>query len=496
MRFVIAMMKHETNTFSPVPTPMASFRQSGDIFEHKALEAYRGTNTPMAAFIDLAGKEGAEIVTPIAASAWPSGPVESSAYEEITGAICQSVARGCDALFLDLHGAMVSQGTDDGEGTLLERIRNIAPELPIAVALDLHTNLTGEMVAHCTAMAGYQTYPHVDMYETGKKVGQIVIESIKRHIRPTMAWMSCPMIPHTLRMGTSEPPMGNLISSAQLEEKNALAVSVFGGFPLADIYQAGLSVLAVTDGDRRRAGQICRKLAKEAWGRREEFLYRAEPLEQSIARAKEMKDGPILLIDHADNCASGGTQDTMAVVAEVVRQGLEDVAVGAIRDPEAVAAMIKAGVGSMVTLPLGGKMDMPAIGRKGEPLELTGKVRTISDGRFVARGPMFTGVTWNLGRAVVLDTGAMQVVVIEENHEPFDLGIFRSVGIEPTAKKFLLLKSRIHYRAGFLPISKAIIECNGVGVTGSDYRQFQFTKLRRPIFPLDPNTAFDAALDK
>jgi len=363
MRFVIAMMKHETNTFSPVPTPMASFRQSGDIFEHKALEAYRGTNTPIAAFIDLAGKERAEIVTPIAASAWPSGPVESAAYEEMTKAICESVARGCDALFLDLHGAMVSQGTDDGEGTLLKRIRRIAPELPIAVALDLHTNLTGEMIAHCTAMAGYQTYPHVDMYDTGKKVGQILIESLKGRIHPTMAWMSCPMIPHTLRMGTSEPPMGNLISSAQLEEKNALAVSVFGGFPLADIYQAGLSVLAVTDGDRGRAGQICRKLAKEAWGRREEFLYQAEPLEQSISRAKEMKEGPILLIDHADNCASGGTQDTMAVVAEVVRQGLEDVAVGAIRDPEAVEAMIKAGVGSTVTLPLGGKMDMPAIGR-------------------------------------------------------------------------------------------------------------------------------------
>jgi microcystin degradation protein MlrC len=296
-------------------------------------------------------------------------------------------------------------------------------------------------------------------------------------------------------MGTSEPPMGDLVSSAKFEEKNALAVSVFGGFPLADIREAGLSVLAVTDGDRARAKQICGKLAKEAWRRREEFLYQSEPLEQSIARAREMKEGPILLIDHADNCASGGTQDTMAVVAEVVRQGLEDVAVGAIRDSEAVAAMIRAGVGNTVTLPLGGKMDMPAIGRKGEPLVLTGKVRVISDGIFVARGPMFTGVIMNLGRAVVLDTGSMQVVVTEENHEPFDLGIFRSVGVEPTAKRYLLLKSRLHYRAGFLPIAKAVIECNGVGVTGSDYGEFRFVKLRRPIFPLDPNTAFDAAAD-
>jgi len=490
MRFVIAMMKHETNTFSPVPTPLASFQQRGDIFGPQVLETFQGTNTPMAAFIDLAGKEGAEIVTPVAAEAWPSGPVHADAYREISEAICQAVAHGCDALFLDLHGAMVSQETDDGEGTLLRRIRHIAPNLPIAVALDLHANLTEEMIANCTAIAGYQTYPHVDTYEAGKKVGQIVIGALKGKLRPAMAWMSCPMVPHTLRMGTSEPPMGDLVAAARAEEKNALAVSVFGGFPLADISQAGLSVVAVTDGDRDRAEQICRQLSREAWRRREEFIYQAEPLAQSIARAARMIEGPILLIDHADNCASGGTQDTMAVVAEVIRQGVDNVAVGAIRDPEAVAAMIKAGVGNTITLPLGGKMDMPTIGRKGEPLEITGTVRVISDGRFVVRGPMYTGLTMNMGRTVVLDAGSLEFVVVEKNHEPFDLGIFRSVGIEPTAKRYLLLKSRIHYRAGFLPIARAVVECNGVGVTGSDYSQFQFNKLRRPIFPLDLNTEF------
>ena len=152
--------------------------------------------------------------------------------------------------------------------------------------------------------------------------------------------------------------------------------------------------------------------------------------------------------------------------------------------------MIKAGVGNTITLPLGGKMDMPTIGRKGEPLEITGTVRVISDGRFVVRGPMYTGLTMNMGRTVVLDAGSLEFVVVEKNHEPFDLGIFRSVGIEPTAKRYLLLKSRIHYRAGFLPIARAVVECNGVGVTGSDYSQFQFIKLRRPIFPLDLNTEF------
>jgi len=244
-------------------------------------------------------------------------------------------------------------------------------------------------------------------------------------------------------------------------------------------------VVAVTDGNPKMAEDICRTLAREAWQRRSEFVYAAEPLDASVARAGKLTEGPILLIDHADNCASGGTQDTMAVVAEVMRQGFKDVAVGAIRDPEAVQKMIEAGVGSRLTLQLGGKMDMPSIGRNGEPLEVTGTVKVISDGEFIVQGPMYTGVKMTMGRTAVLDTGSIQFVVIGNNHEPWDLGMYRSVGIEPTTKQYLLLKSRIHYRAGFKPIAKHIVECNGIGVTGSDYSQFKFEKIRRPIFPLD-----------
>jgi microcystin degradation protein MlrC len=488
MRFVIAMMKHETNTFSPVATPYESFANHAAYTGEDAYHAFKGTNTPMAAFIDLAEKENAEIVTPIAAEAWPSGTVQAGAYQRITDVICDAVGKGCDALFLDLHGAMVSQSTDDGEGTLLERIRSIAPKLPIAVALDLHANLTAKMVANCTTIAGYTTYPHVDMYAAGLRAGRIVIGMLQGKLNPTMAWTGCPMLPHTLRMGTDDAPMGDLVAEAKtLEEKEALAVTVFGGFPLADFQEAGLSVVVVTDDDQNLAGDLSRGLADKAWARRHEFVYQAKPLAESVAQAAELKEGPILLIDHADNCASGGTQDTMAVVAEVMRQGLKDVAVGAIRDAEAVQKMIEAGVGSTVTLLLGGKMDMPSIDRKGEPLEVTGTVKVISDGEFVVRGPMYTGVKMNMGKTAVLDTGPIQFVVIENNHEPFDLGMFRSVGIEPTTTQYLLLKSRIHYRAGFMPIAKHIVECSGVGVTGSDYSQFKFEKVRRPIFPLDPD---------
>jgi microcystin degradation protein MlrC len=486
MKFVIAMMKHETNTFSPVPTTYGSFVSHAALSGDEACKAFKGTNTPLAAFVDLAEKEGADFTIPIAAETWPSGPVAAEAYTRISDAICDAVAQGCDAVFLDLHGAMVCQNTDDGEGTLLERIRSIAPDLPVAVALDLHANLTAKMIANCSVIAGYTTYPHIDMYEAGLRSGSILIRALKGGVNPTMDWAQRPMLAHTLRMGTDDVPMADLVARAKaIEGKDALAVTVFGGFPLSDFKDAGLSVVVVTDNDQKTAREISNRLADEAWQRRREFVYDLEPLTESVTRAGKLSEGPILLIDHADNCASGGTQDTMAVVAEVMRQGLKDVAVGAIRDPEAVKKLIESGVGSDVTLALGGKMDMPSIGRNGEPLEVSGRVRLISDGDFVVQGPMYTGVRMHMGKTVVLDTESIQFVIIENNHEPFDLEMFRSVGIEPTARRYLLLKSRIHYRAGFKPIAKHIVECSGIGVTGSDYGQFTFEKVRRPIYPLD-----------
>ena len=174
MRFVLAMMQHETNTFSPVPTPLKAFgrgARAGAGRGAAAVAGFVGTRTAMAAFHDLARAEGAEIVVPVAASAAPSGPVEDAAFDTIAGWILEAVAAEADALFLHLHGAMVTQSHDDGEGELLRRIRALAPDLPIAVALDFHTNLTAAMVDNATVIAGYCTYPHVDIYETGWRAG-------------------------------------------------------------------------------------------------------------------------------------------------------------------------------------------------------------------------------------------------------------------------------------------------------------------------------------
>ncbi len=492
MRLLIAMMKHETNTFSPVPTPLARF---GPLHGTAAIRAYRGTGTGLGAYLDLAERERAEIVLPIAAGAAPSGPVEDTAYKHITDAIYEAAARGgFDGIMLDLHGAMVTESLEDGEGEFLKQVRAIAPATPIAVSLDMHANLYDAIIANATVVTGYRTYPHIDTYETAKLAGEILLRAIRGEVKPVMAWGNVPMLPHVMRQGTDDHPNKELQHRcAAMSAEGALAASLFTGFPHADIANAGLSAVVVTDGDCKLAEDLRDELLDRAWVEREAFVYRIEPLQESVARAKalpppEPGDGPIVLLDHYDNCASGGTMDTTVVLAEILRQGLEDVAAFAIYDPEAVQQAISADIGTEVTLSIGGKLKMPAIPAESPPWTVTGTVKTISNGRYKNRGPMGRGVEMDMGAAVVLDTGAAEIVLISRHVEPSDLNCLSSLGIDPLQKRYVMLKSRIHWRAGLGPMAKAVVECAGVGVCTSDYAQLQFNKVRRPIYPLDlPN---------
>jgi len=193
MRLLTAMMKHETNTFSPVPTPLRRFRP---LYGEAAIRAYRGTGTGLGAYLDLAERERAEIVLPIAAGAPPSSPVEDIAYAHITETICEAVARGgFDGILLDLHGAMVTESLEDGEGQFLKRLRAIDPKTPIAVSLDMHANLYDDIIANATVITGYRTYPHIDTYETAKLAGEILLRAIRGEVRPVMAWGSADAAP-------------------------------------------------------------------------------------------------------------------------------------------------------------------------------------------------------------------------------------------------------------------------------------------------------------
>jgi microcystin degradation protein MlrC len=495
MKLVIAQMKHETNTYSPVPTPLARFATGAEVPAEgaAAVAAFRGTGSALAAFIDLAEKAGADYTVPIAANAWPSGPVHDAAFEHIAGRICAAVKQGCDAVLLDLHGAMVTQTYDDGEGELLRRVRAIVgPHVPIGVAMDMHTNLSDAMAADSTAIAGYQTYPHIDMYETGRRAGAAIIALLQGKAKPTMAWGRQPMLPHVMRQGSDDEPNKSLQARCkQMEAEGALSATVFVGFPNADIEYAGLSAVVVTNNDPALARRWCDELLAQAWEQREKFVYKIEPLAESMARAKALAAdrpegaGPIVLLDHSDNCASGGTMDTMTVLGAILDAGLEDVAAFAIYDPAVVQQMMKAGVGADVTLSLGGKLDMPSIGEKGTPRTVSGRVKFLSDGRYKNRGPMGKGMQGDMGPSAVLDTGKVQIIVISDHTEPHDLAAFTAVGVAPEVKKYVMLKSRVHWRAGLGKLAYRVVECAGTGVCTSDYEKLAFKKVRRPIYPVE-----------
>lgn len=487
MRVVIAMMKHETNTFSPIVTDWQRFQSWGAHEGDSVQHVYADTRMPISAYMRLARANGAEIVTPIAAEAMPSGPVEEAAYEHMAQLICDAVSDGCDAVLLDLHGAMVARHTFDGEGTLLQRIRAIAPYIPIAVTCDLHCNLTHEMVDNCTALIGYKTYPHTDMYEVAEQIGTIFFDSLNGRLKPTMAWRQTQVLSQTLRQGTDDEPMRTLIAACKAAEAKprVLAATVFGGFALADIPDSGASVIVVTDNDAELAKRIAEDIAAMIWDARAEHIYQHRDLDTALKQAAELNQGPVVLLDHADNCGSGANQDVMTVIEAVHEQGLEDVIVAAVWDPSAVTAMQQAGIGAEITLAIGGRTDMPALGLRGAPLTLRGRVKVLNDGRWTVRGPMYTGIEVDMGASAIFDTGNMQIVVVSNHIEPWDLGVFTSMGIQPQFHKYILLKSRIHYRAGFKDLAKHTITLDGVGVTTSDNDLLNYKHVRRPVYPLD-----------
>ncbi|WP_031359320.1 M81 family metallopeptidase [Caballeronia sordidicola] len=492
MKILIARMNHETNTFSPVATPLAAFGHHGPDYGDEAYRQNKGMRTAMAAFIDAAERAGAQCVTPVSASANPSGPVAADAYDAICDAIL-AAAPGCDAVLLDLHGAMVAEQTADGEGDLLARVRAALPAAPIAVALDLHANVTQKMIDHADVIVSFKTYPHVDMYETGEHAARLLFDRLQGRARPVLAWRQPPLLTSTLRSATAEGAMRRAVEAARAAEADGmLAVSVLAGFALADIPAPCISVVVVGDGDTAKAEAVAERIAQQIWRERDDFVYRSPPLAESVAQAASLARGadkPVLMLDHGDNCMSGGTCDTMDLLEEALAQGLDGLVSGPLCDPEAVAALIAAGVGSTLTVPVGNKLPARP-GARRAPFIATGIVRAITDGEYVISGPIYTGQRAFMGRSAVLDTGAAILVVTERTQEPWDLGVFESVGIDPRRARFLLLKSRMYCRPVFVPIAAALVECDSRGVTGSGYELFNFERITRPVYPLDRETCW------
>ena len=493
-KWVIARFQHETNTFSPIPTPLEAFNP---LWNEHAFKNQESARTAMGAFIEIAKKEQVKIVTPVCAFSNPSGTVDGKAYESICNSILETVEQGCDAVLLDLHGAMVSEFSVDGEGDLLKKIKTIAPNVPIAVALDLHANVTPAMVINSDLIVSFKTYPHVDMYETGLHVGQLLRDLLKEKIKPSMAYRQIPLLSHTLRSNTNEGAMQVVVQAAiEMEKKpGILGISILAGFSLADFHDAGMSVIVIADQNYPASAKLGNEIADELQemilSQADGFIYKSIPIAQALNKARELTlsaaSEPVLLLDHSDNVMSGGPCDTTDILEAALQAGLSNIAAGPIADPDLVQQLILLGPNKSVEIELGNKSGWTYRGVRKHPLKLKGVVKAISDGKIKVTGPIFTGSILNMGFSVLFETAHAQIVISSERVEPYDIAVMTSLGIEIESKTYILLKSRMYCRPVFFPLSKGCVECDSDqgGPTSSNDDWFDIKHIRRPIYPLD-----------
>lgn len=497
-RVLMAGFRHETNTFSVLPTDLAAFKARS---LHRGAEiepAYRGTQTEVAAFFDACPRHGWTPVPVLAADATPSGPVTREAFETFTNEILAALdaAAPLDALFLPLHGAMVTAHEEDGEGALLEAIRaKVGRALPIAVTLDLHANVTDKMAALADILVSYRTYPHVDQYAIATEALELLARTLAGEIAPRCTVRRGALLDGVDHGRTTAPgPMTEVLESAARfrEEPGVLSVSINAGFPWADIYEAGPSAVVVGDGENPRHSEIAEALMAEIWDKRHRLTIRTMGVAEAMAavQAAPPGQGPVVLADFADNPGGGGYGDSVDLLAGMIEAGLENAALATLYDPEAAALCTRAGEGAAVALTLGGKVDP----RFGAPLQVAGKVVRLTDGKLTFDGPMNAGVRVDMGPTAVLEVpsgpagggGSIEVVVTSARFQAYDQQYFRHAGIDPAKKSVLAVKSAQHFRAAFAPLARDILVVDGGGgLTSANFKELPFKRVRRPVYPLD-----------
>lgn len=487
-RVVVGEISHETNTFSPIPTDLGRFAQRSLLYGQDMLDKFSGTHSGIGGYIDAARAAGVTLVPAVSGSAVPSGTVTREAYEHLVDHLVQTITQarrdGLDGVSLCLHGAMVVEGADDGEGDILRRVRAAAgPDIPVVSSLDLHANMTQDMLDNADCLFGYDTNPHVDSYERAQEAFAALLDIWAGKLRPVMRLAKTRMMPATINMRTAEGPMVKLFARAREYEAQpgVRNVSVFGGFPYTDIEFGGLSVLALTDNDPELADRICADIAQLAWDIRRDFLKELWQPGDAVQHAMQAKRKPVILADVADNMGGGGSGDTTVLLRALLDAGATNVGFAQIVDPEAVQQCITAGPGGRVSLLLGGKVEP----KHGLPVPVTGVVKALTDGTFINKGPMGTGVRSTVGPSAKLLVDGVEIIVTTNRMAPNDPEIFRHIGIEPTDKQILVVKSRGHFRAAYEPFAAEILEVDCPGFASPNLKHFEYKKARRPLFPLD-----------
>ncbi|WP_170575929.1 M81 family metallopeptidase [Ruegeria atlantica] len=481
----------ESNTFTSGRTGLNDFLASWYFTGQEVLENLRETNTPIAGCIDAASRFGWMLTPTVAAHAEPGGPVTEEARQKITGDILMRLQENgpFDALFISLHGAMVTETSQDGESQFLKAVRGVVGDIPIAITLDLHANIFDEMVDLVDIVISYRTYPHIDMREVGDEACRLLERVLNGEISPRVTIARPPMI-----LGcddgrtTNDGPMCRILEQAEQEMQapEILNVAVNAGFTDADVFACGPSVLVTYDRLKDhgvRALEVANKLCDTIWSYRDDW-DKPMDLSDCIDRlsTSTLGSGPCVVADFSDNPGSGAYSDCTAILSALINAGLTEATLGILYDPKAAAELAEAGIGAEVTLTVGGKTD-PNVG--GGPVELKGTVQAVSDGKFVFEGPMNAGVPSSMGTSVCFRASGVDVLISSKRIQMHDKNMFRAVGIEPAERAIVVVKSMQHFRQAFEPIASEVLVTDAGGLCTPNVTLRNYKNLRRPVFPLD-----------
>jgi microcystin degradation protein MlrC len=479
MHLFTASLGTETNTFSPIPTGARLFADTALVRGGAYGAAPNLFALPMIEFRDRARALGWRVTESLCAFAMPAGLTVQRVYEAFRDEILEDLAKTMpvDAVLLSLHGAMVAEATVSCETDLVQRIRAmVGPDIPIGVELDLHCHLTEALVAAATAIVIFKEYPHIDVRERAAELFEIIAAAAEGRAVPRMALFDCRML--GLYPTTVEPMASFLRKIRGLEGRDSvLSISIAHGFPWGDVSEAGTRVLVVTDGHRADGAGLARALGLELRSLREQIEAPWLPLEEALDRAMAAPEGPIVLADMADNAGGGAPSDSTFLLRAMLDRGMSDAALGCIWDPGAVALAFEAGEGARLNLRVGGKLGPMS----GDPVDLDATVTCLE------RDAMQEGLGGQVGMgdSAAIRVGGIDIVLISKRTQPFSPTAFTSLGVDPAARRYVVVKSMNHFRAGFEPIAKAILYVAAPGGIDFDYRRIPYRNLRRPIYPLD-----------
>lgn len=483
-RLAVARLWHEGNSFSPVPTTLEQFHGREWTVGDEAHAFYRGTATELGAAVAFAESNPDWTVKLLrCAAAPPGGPIPDSDFDLIVEEILEGLAQtSWDAVYLSLHGALTTFGRVQPVLELLQRVRSRIGSTPLGASFDLHANIGAETLGLLDVAAGYKTYPHIDMAETGARVLKLLAKLAGGLIRPTGALVKADVLLTSFNMRTTDGPMAEIAALARDWERRPaiLDASVFGGFAYGDSPDAGAAAMVFADGDPVLAHRAATELADAVRRRRERFSVSLPSASDGLRQALAGPPGLVAVLDPADNPLSGGIGDTPGLLRALIEAAVPVPTVFAfLWDPPLVHRAHAAGPGAEFVAPLGGRVT-PMFG---PPVEAPVRVVRLTDDRFRNTGPMETGLPVELGRTAVLESGSVQIIVTEACQSPNDPAYFTLHGIDLGNTRLLCAKAKNHFRAAFGPLCRTIVEIDAAGPASSDLSRYPFRRVPKHLIP-------------